>query len=531
MSTAAEKKDPIQSDAEEALYDWLSNFGAMGEMKVALHRRHPKKYKGVQVAGLIQNYEEPVSQEDVQSEHGGGKYQIVVQQKKPNKNGNPQWKYAGARTFEIAGPPRVDPLLHAEDEDDDEAAPPTHGDGPVGQAMNMMARMAERAEDRAARAEGRGGGDIEMMRLMLAPLQAQVAELTTQLAAKDQQVISLISKPADNTVQDRVLGLMESKEVAHGNAIETIRANHDSEMRQLRDFNREEIRRREDRFMGELAARDAAHAREVETLRTATAQAMDSQRLGFEMRIDGLKETIKRLEREVSSKDTELTTLRAQKQQGPLEQIQNLVTLKQGMEALVPTGSDEPTKSGWERAAETIMNSPLAEGVAARLAGAAGGPPQEEMVQVRAPDGRIVQVPASYIAQMQAQRAAAAAQMEEAEGAQQEAGPQLDDADVARAVQFVEAAYRNGTDAETFARSARHMIPAGILAYLKQVGVDPFLNNVAKLEDGSPLATVQGRMYVRRVAKFLLEGTTEIMEDDLVDLPLDDEPTSPVESS
>jgi hypothetical protein len=43
---------------------------------------------------------------------------------------------------------------------------------------------------------------------------------------------------------------------------------------------------------------------------------------------------------------------------------------------------------------------------------------------------------------------------------------------------------------------------------------------VAKLEDGSPLATVVGRTYVRKVAKFLLEGTTEGIDD----------PASPIET-
>ena len=97
--------------------------------------------------------------------------------------------------------------------------------------------------------------------------------------------------------------------------------------------------------------------------------------------------------------------------------------------------------------------------------------------------------------------------------------------------------------------SARNLVPAAILGLLKSRGVDHFLNNVAQLEDNSPLATVEGRMYVRQIAKFLLEGTTEIddteaqapddIPEDLDDIPEDmpdganveiDEPDSPVEN-
>ena len=429
-------ENPIQADAEEALYDWLSTYGSMGAIKVALHRRSPQKHKGVQVDGLLQTYDEPISDDLIQEEHGGGKYQIIVQQKKPNKNGNPQWKYAGARTFAIAGVPRLDNLTRVEDEDDDDDEVATHGDGPVGQAMNMMARMAERAEDRAERAEHRGGSDLDTLRTVMAPLQAQVDALSAQLAAKDKQVIELISKPPDNTVQDRVLGLMESKETAHGNAIQTIRSAHDSEMRQLRDFNREEIRRRESRFEAELS-RAMRHMRaRSRPFGKPPPRRWTPSDSGSRCASTGSRRRSSAWSGRSPRRTPSWRALRAQKQQGPLEQIQNLVTLKQGMEALVPTGSDEPTKTGFERVAETIMNSPLAEGIAARVAGVAGGPPQEEMVQVRGPDGRIVSVPASYIAQLQAQRAAQAAQMEGDEQDQGPAEPKLNAADVARAVQL-----------------------------------------------------------------------------------------------
>ena len=86
---------------------------------------------------------------------------------------------------------------------------------------------------------------------------------------------------------------------------------------------------------------------------------------------------------------------------------------------------------------------------------------------------------------------------------------QVNPADVLIAVNLLEGAIKNGTDPVTFAESARSMVPADILAAVKQLGVDAFLKSVAKLEDGSPLATMGGRNFLRKVVKYLSDGTTE----------------------
>ena len=125
------------------------------------------------------------------------------------------------------------------------------------------------------------------------------------------------------------------------------------------------------------------------------------------------------------------------------------------------------------------------------------------MVAMRRPDtGQIVQVPASMIHRARAQKVAQA-QVEEPEQLQ------FDPAEVATAVTFIETAFRNGTKPEILAASARNLIPRAILTYVKSRGVDSFLNNVAQLDDNSPLATVAGRNYIRSMAKFLLEGIVD----------------------
>ena len=509
-------QDRLEADEQAAMYDWLSDLGTTGAIKAKLKRIKPKTtiYKGrvVNCGGTLDEYEEPVTEEQIRQEHGGGKFQLIVQIMGKNKGGNPQWKYHGSRTFEIAGDPDVRRLLLAEDMPDKDSA--SSGDGVVAQAMNMSMRLTQDAQDRADASQRTGGTDHEAMRMMLEPMQQQIATLSAALTAKETQVFEMLNKPVDNTSQDRLFGIMESKETAHGNNLQTIRIAHEAEMKELRSFHRGEIVRREDRFEKEIDNSRKATDREVESLKSAHQVAIDSQRIGFDMRIDGLKDQKKHLERELSENKTELATLRGRKDMTPVQQMQGLVEIKNAMEAVMPSAVEEVPKAGWERALDAMMGSPLLEGVAQRIA---EGPPgeqaqQEPMVQIRRQDGQVVSVPASYVAQAQAARAAREqAGGEDPAPAPQEQEPEMsiDPVEVKKAVLFIEAAVRNGTAPEIFAASARNMIPANILTYIKVKGVDHFLNNVAKLEDGSPLATVIGRTYVRKVAKFLLEGTTE----------------------
>lgn len=530
MSEAAVSQDQLAKDEVAAMYDWLSELGSHAAIKAKLIRVKPKThvYKGrvVNCGGTLDEYEEPVTEEQIKQEHGGGKFQLIVQSMKPNANGKMQWKFGGSRTFEIAGDPDVRRLLLGTDEDQDNGA----NDGAVAQAMNMSMRMAQAAEERADAAAANGGMDTDVMRMMMEPLQQQLNVLTAALTAKEGQVFELLSKPVDNSGQERLFGIMESKETAHGNNIEAIRTAHDSEMRSVRSFNRDEMARRESRFEKELDNNRTATERTIENLKDANRMALDSQRVGYDMRIDGLKDQKKQLDRELTEVKTELATLRGRKDMTPVQQMQGLVEIKNAMEAVMPSAAEEAPKAGWERALDAVMGSPFAEGVAERIA--QGGPAPaadadaDPMVSIRRPDGQIVQVPASYIAQMQAQKAARAQASGTDDGtvpptAAPEPEISIDPDDVQKAVIFIEAAIRNGTEAEIFAASARNMLPADILSYIKTKGVDHFLNNVAKLEDGSPLATVVGRTFVRKVVKFLLEGTTEGIDDPAAESPME----------
>jgi hypothetical protein len=81
--------------------------------------------------------------------------------------------------------------------------------------------------------------------------------------------------------------------------------------------------------------------------------------------------------------------------------------------------------------------------------------------------------------------------------------------ELALAVAFLENACKSGQDPEVVASSARSLVPTDVLTYLEKVGVDEVLNGVTTLDQGSPLRTVQGRNFVRKVAKTLLTGSPE----------------------
>ncbi|MDX1421557.1 MAG: hypothetical protein R3322_00365 [Kiloniellales bacterium] len=508
-------EEQIEKDSDQELYDWMSQFGSEGAIRVMLKRISPTTYKGIKTGGSLSRYEEPVTVERIAQEHGGGRYQLIVHKPARTKKGSPTWRYAGARTFDIAGVPRIDSLMH-------EDSPSPNGkaaNGPVEHAMSLAHQMAQDAERRAERERERAsqGTDWDGISRVMDPLRDQLRLMQDALNQKEQALISVLNRPADTSASDRLIDLMDKSSSQEANRLDSLRQTHESELRQMRDFNREEIRRREDRHERDMQAMRESHARELATMAQAHQQAMDSQRHGFEMRVDGLKDIMRRLERELEARESELAALRARKEQSPLEQIQGLVSLKSGFDALLPN-NDESPKTGWERAAELVFNSSLAKGIATRVAGSGefdpddaegpselpeGEPPVEQMVTVRRPDGKLVQMPASVVARMQAAQKAKA----EAEAN----GPPLnvDPADIKKAVLLLEAAYRNNTPATVLAQSARNMIPQGILAYVKREGIDAFLNKVATIEDGSPLATVAGRDYVRQVAKFLLEGTTD----------------------
>ena len=446
----------------------------------------------------------------MQELHGGGKFQIQVHQAIPNKHGIGQWRYAGSRQFDIAGPPRLSNIRNEDafdDEDDSggKAMPMMPaGDDPLSQrAMSLAESLTRESREEAAelrRMMGQRQSDPAML-AMIEGLQNNLAQLQRVAAEKDQRLLQIISAPKDNSQVDQLVQTLREANHDHAQRIAELRAAHDSELRNLRQFHQQELSSQEKRLERQQEMSNAGHQRELDAMRDTHRSSFDNQKQAYETRIESLKDAMTRTERELHEAKTELAALRARKDAGPLDQIEQLVALKAGMETLMPSPEPEgDDKSTLERIVSTLMQSPVAQGVAQRLAGP-GSQPEERMVSVRRPDGRVAQLPESYVLQQQAAQAQAKQPPKP--------GATLKRHEVQTALQYLEQAYRNGTDPRVVAASSRNLVPQDIQRFIGSKGVDVFLNDVAQLSGDSPLATVLGRQYARKVADLLMNGESQ----------------------
>ena len=261
---------------------------------------------------------------------------------------------------------------------------------------------------------------------------------------------------------------------------------------------------------------------------------METLKMSYDSRIEGYKKDIERLERDIGNKETELVVLRAKKDKTIIEQASEFAQIKEAITTISGGGDDgEDNRTIWEKLANQVIENPEAIGQMVGMATGQGSPaaqpnPPQQQQQLAAPqqpqqqpaplgvddipmwhpfraeDGEVyVKVPpdGSIVTHKQAM-----AMAQSAEAQQDQAAGKPDPSDVKMAINFMESAFTAGTTSKDFASSAKSMIPQNILKYIESVGVDTFLNEVAVLEQGSPLRNQAGRLYMKEVAKFLLEG-------------------------
>jgi hypothetical protein len=505
-----------QSD-DKSIWDWMQEMGgAAGELRIKVDRKYPREWQGHHIAGYLDEFDEPFSEADIKQRFGGGKFQVKIQRRSPKGGG---WVFAGAKTFEIEGDPRLSGALLTDH-------PPTPAAGALKpttddateKAMDHMARSAELHQRRAwqledERRKGDNGLTPELLKLVTDNPQVRVmaqemAELRRQAAEKDQRILELITNmnkaPTTPSVIEKTF---EHLVAGESHRIEALRTQFDSELRTIRENNRHDVDRERDRLKTELDSRERSHEREIASLREAHGQALKSIEQSYEARIEGYKRREHDLERQLTEARAEVTKLRDLKDKGPLDLVEEVAKMKNALEVLSP--EQEPTSTA-ERIFQGLMQSPVVQAVASRVENAPAAPPPA----------------APNVDQMRRRRAAAAAAragQAPPQGSNPEAAViplrkpraprphviELNPVEVAAAISFMEQSIVNGTDPRQFAESARSMVPKQVMMALRAQGVDAFLNSTAQLQDGSPLATQSGRNWARKVARWLLEGTTE----------------------
>ena len=470
----------------------------------------PNKTK---VDGLLKKYSGKVSLEQIKEDWGGGVY--IISLRAPDHAGRLVFK--ARKRIDIAGPPKIE----GHDIEDARKRENGVGDDIVKQALNGM--MNNRTDP--------------ALQSLISSQQEEMRELRAAMREKDAQMLAIISKGKETTASDMLLGKMVEGESTR---LTQMRDQHASEIRMKEDFHRDEIKRLNDRFDDIRRETQNAHTREIETLRRAGDREIDNMRRAHEREVDTLKVSyegqIKSLEREnnVLERDigllkTEVTELRARKDKGAVETLTELTAIKTAFDEF-SGGNESPEGGTIERLINSVLGSSVAESVAQRIAEApAGTYPGEQSTQtqptqseqprqseqpelpigkpVRAADGAIlVRRPDNSVA------------VKQPDGTKFLVKPDgsiaplpatdIDPEHIKIAAQTMEKSFEMETPPEQFASKVAVFIPEDTLEAIKgmirDVGIDSFLADVAKLPQDSPLLTQAGKNWTRQVSEHLL---------------------------
>jgi hypothetical protein len=517
--SSAPREAPRESfenaDAQD-LRSWLNGLG-ISDFVVKVMRRHPKTHKGVNAEGIVGQYTDMIDEDTVRKEHGGGTYSIIVH----NRRTDGAMKFLQTRTIKIAGPPKVDHLIPREDREIEPVA--AENGGLAAQALAMTQRQLEQAQRRAD--EHKPGFDPIMMKMIQEPVLEQIrglrdsnTELQRALADKDARIMELINRKPDTSFQDDMLKNMWGSESAR---IEGLRAQHDSEMRQMKTYHAEEISRIREQARDDMKERTRGHERELDALKASSTAQIDSIKIAYEARIDGLKAENTRLAGEIAQAKGEVGELRSRKDKSLTEQAEEIVKVQEAFKSLGVGGKDDDDddshKPVWERALSRVMENP--DAIGQLIGGVRGsiGPAQAQVPQlpppgqpfqgpdgrvyVSRPDGKVQRLGAGVPAVVRKKAIAAKAAVEE----KQDGVKAPDPADLAAALQIMESSATNSTPPDQFVASVRSMIPGEAITFIAKVGIDEILNK-ANLEPSSVLRTQAGRNWAREVARILVEG-------------------------
>lgn len=494
----------LKNAADMETKAWLDAISGETAIRVRLLRKDPKSHRDpetgetVKTDGTLQVFDRTVDEEEVQRLHGGGTFQLVVQ----TKNTKGQWGFFGAKTFEVAGDPNIKGVHRTFAPKNEPTIVVPQKDGATEKALDrMVGFMIEDAHNSRRQPPVQmqpSGIDPATMQAMIKPLEIQIQALTAQLAAKDVEMARVRETAGKDPFRDKMLETMMDGESAR---ITALRENHASEIRQLKEGFRQDLERERERHRDDMVRVEKAHERELSAIKAANDQSIalstqkgDITKMVLERENNSAQKTIDRLE-------TELSALRAKKEQSIKEKVDELHAIKE----LVGDGDDEES-SKLEQIIGAVGGLPVVQELARRATGGQQAPaqvaqqPQKPQlvrdrttgeVGLRKPSGEIVPVKKRPVP------------VTTADGQQVEI-PSLDPAQVAQAVTYMEGAYRNGTDPVMFASTARPFVSEPMLGVIRTLGISEFLTKVGKISGASVLATLRGRQWAKKVAAALM---------------------------
>lgn len=506
----------IRDSEDRSLRAMMDELGTQGAFKIQIRRDKPISIrvngKEIKTQGHLETIDYPVDEEYLRTQHGGGTYHLKITPQGPD--GSYQYKKGYHRTVEIAGDPNVDRLPSAQPPAVMGAASaPAEREHPslAIKAFDMMQSQL----DRPAKA----AGPDPAIQMLIEQMNRQLIASNNQVAALSAEMTAMRTRPPEgDPVKDKILSNLLDGQSGH---VEALRLRYEAELRQVKDGAIQDQKRAEDRHDREISAERrrhedalasvrASYEREIAAVRQSHEVALAATRASSELQSGTLTRDNSRLEREITELRREVTDLKAKKDKGILEQAKEIQAIQ---EALGSVGGEKG--SGWERLADLVTNPDALAAILSTVRGGAGAAAAAVAPKVApAPVGpRIMrQADGTKVALMPSgeqipvkKRPKVIAQ---GDGTQLVI-PEIEPAQLAMVVAFLESAFTGGKEPEIVAQSYQSTVPGNILAWIREheteqtSGVDLFLTQVAKLPGTSPLASMRGRNWVRALGKAL----------------------------
>jgi hypothetical protein len=527
---AADPMADVTRDADamsaSELKEYLGNLTASNaEMQFALSREKPTLFKGVPCHGMIDKFFEAPDEDDIRATYGGGTYKLVIHR----RDATGKMKYVTTRRFSIAGDPILTSLPGYEGKDTAAPVVVSPGGKAADAAIHVLQTEVDRMRQREDRNMQQSGFDPALIQMLQAPFAAQMTEMSqtirdlqTQLLSKTDQAVAAAAQRPDTHFQDNLLEKMFTSDATR---LEAMREAHASELRQLRESHRDELRKLKDDHSDAIKAIDkrweqvvtaitGAKDTESRIIGSAKDSEIRSLEAGYKLQISMLEREIAQLRADFAKSEGEVGALRAKKDKTLVEQANEINEIKEAL----GVGEDKEERGGiggtLERIVESVLENPEAIGDLLGMRKTAEAAPQESAAaRVQAKRVAIAQRKAAQVnAAPVAGQAAPAVPAVAGAPAEPAALPKPErpaEGDIKLAVTFIENAIRSGTEPEVFAESTRSLVPRNVMAYLEAVGIDEFLGTVSSLDAASPLRTQAGRNWIRKVAKYLVEGVTD----------------------
>jgi hypothetical protein len=487
----------ISQMEDESLIDYLTKMSGGASVQLKINRVSPRTYKGHQVSGLLETTDELLPEEEIKARHGGGKFEVKLLKKAANG----KWIFAGQRTFEIAGPPKIDEFEEmggGSNTPVTPAYPGGEGDPSLQrhalvlaerianqerqEKMRLQDQLWEQVEEEADKRQPIV--DPELLRTLTEPLKSQIENQSETIASLNEQLVKIMNRPTDTSKDDLIHKMMATE----GDRIQGVRIQHESELRALRQSHQDDIKRVEDRMDRMIDSLQKTHDREVNNIQRSNASELSNLKLSYETRISSEQSEVRRLSAEISELKAELRALREKKEKPPIETLREMREYHETLQELMDDGKEDvEEKTGiGEKILEKV--SPILSGIGDRLGGGGGGITPQQMAMIQAQQMR----------QQQAQAQAT-------QTVQTPAIPQVSPSEVEQLTKYIEACITNNVDPAEFVKNNLSFVPPDAIKAIKQVGFDKWLESVAKISDtsNSPIATLKGKNWLRAVQKAL----------------------------